>query len=1537
MEEHIQINGAYNLVICTKCERALTPGNGTIDHLRNKHQVAGTILKDIDDYLCLGQANNPQTIELPANWGPRQPVIPVQKGFKCRACPFVTISEKIANIHWRGAAHRLEGGRYTRVNVQTWMSGKYARYWTVGSQGYDQVSDINARDGAGNERSPSMLEQIVRRGAKRLHEANEQWRRAGQAEQGADYDNEFVKDMRWAEFSDGKDRAVIAAATVWINAKAMDGSAQEAQEEDVDLREELVLLCDSIKREVKRCSPRIHAVPKPIRQRLHGIETGKSNPIPFRMSSDADTLHKYSIVCQRYLCFCWRAYALGREEARSRLGMRFTEEQWGLLCDMKHAMQETDRNGADSDESTEGYDSDIDGYRQSSQSESRHTSNHGQLDGILFRFLIASIKTKVGGAMYTNALLCFFAATAIRQGGDGFQQVGVFTATVAAMLWMLRLFFLEDSFSDMPLNVDDISVEKMEWFSEQHAKWLSVDQFTVVGTMINWMAYGRGFRNKTMATPTVRWTNDYEALIHNGEHVRVHEFQRAAYRIKWKADQVMQTLFGGQWSTIGPNIDLHSIQDDMTYLGAGQSFATNQANAWLRSGPELAIKAAQSMLFDAGKNEWKSKGVTRWLSNLRQLKGLLMVGKHVWTGMPGRGPEVSTMRHCDGLQVMRNVFLYEGSVMIATDRDKAKSIRDMGRKVARFLPDDLGRIFVAYIAWLLPAEELLEEELKLPRTPRGNKEFMWRHGPSARWNTEKLSSLLTREIGAELGLRMGTARYRIVVIEMGRIVDGLVMEEMEKRIEGEARDGIEMDELSGEVLYIGGSWNIVWDLQSTHATKTARQHYAVHIGMPGHLHPMLIRRYHEISRLWHSFLEKGDPKKAWGKEWGRARGDSEDESNKKADVRDIKADSLAALRELEGKSATWRSAKQEECMHAIMQLEGERHLVCVLPTGAGKSILFMAPAMMRGRGTTIVVVPFSRLIDDMVKRTREKGVDVVHFRTNEVIAREALPYVPRLVIVSADVAVSENELFMAYMGKLDRGGHLQRIFIDEAHVTITDSSYREQLTKLKGLHRFRKPMIMLTATLMKTMERDFREMLLLPPETRIIRDRTTKKNARYEFVQVERKDGAVEKAAVQLMRRAQTSLMSHEKCIVYCKSVEDCQQIAEKLGCACHHSRMSDAHCQEAVARWLSGQGSAAMAATTGLGTGLDFRGIIVIVHSGIPYGLISFIQQTGRGARGEGEFVQCVVMYDGVKPFDRKGISGIELKDQHAMWTVATSPGCVREQIAMLMDGVLGECCADIPDAVPCCRCEPSFAFPSVGGETAATAGDDEDAFTEISAEEMGTHALASRIDAQDTRARGFAANASVFQEDYRQRARDEIIAKRWLDEVETKCAACFTKRLLDLDVDGEHGQGYGTEYEEGHEALGASCPARVRGTEPYRQMRRQLRFANHSCCFTCKLPLDWCTEAKNDRGTPDQCVYLDKVLPAIIVAAGSTREAQWIRDKFDIDPMDGQAFRQWLAGKRSFMDTRGTNMHMLWVMVLRRTFGHRMKADPTVDEQNV
>lgn len=48
--------------------------------------------------------------------------------------------------------------------------------------------------------------------------------------------------------------------------------------------------------------------------------------------------------------------------------------------------------------------------------------------------------------------------------------------------------------------------------------------------------------------------------------------------------------------------------------------------------------------------------------------------------------------------------------MLVTDRDKMKAIRDNGRKVARFLPDLIGRMIVVYILWLIPVERVLRRE-----------------------------------------------------------------------------------------------------------------------------------------------------------------------------------------------------------------------------------------------------------------------------------------------------------------------------------------------------------------------------------------------------------------------------------------------------------------------------------------------------------------------------------------------------------------------------------------------------------------------------------------------------------------------------------------------------------------------------------------------------------------------------------------------------------------------------------------------------------
>ena len=65
---------------------------------------------------------------------------------------------------------------------------------------------------------------------------------------------------------------------------------------------------------------------------------------------------------------------------------------------------------------------------------------------------------------------------------------------------------------------------------------------------------------------------------------------------------------------------------------------------------------------------------------------------------------------------------------------------------------------------------------------------------------------------------------------------------------------------------------------------------------------------------------------------------------------------------------------QEQAADAL--LDG-RDLLCILPTGAGKSLCWQLPALMMD-GLTIVISPLIVLMHDQVRHLRERGIPSVH-------------------------------------------------------------------------------------------------------------------------------------------------------------------------------------------------------------------------------------------------------------------------------------------------------------------------------------------------------------------------------------------------------------------------------------------------------------------------------------------------------------------------------------------------------------------------------
>lgn len=84
---------------------------------------------------------------------------------------------------------------------------------------------------------------------------------------------------------------------------------------------------------------------------------------------------------------------------------------------------------------------------------------------------------------------------------------------------------------------------------------------------------------------------------------------------------------------------------------------------------------------------------------------------------------------------------------------------------------------------------------------------------------------------------------------------------------------------------------------------------------------------------------------------------------------------LTGLRKLYNDSTpSWKAVEQEEAFAAI--ISWTEQVVAILPTGAGKSLLFMLPCTLPDSGITILVLPLVSLYADMLRRIQETKIGI---------------------------------------------------------------------------------------------------------------------------------------------------------------------------------------------------------------------------------------------------------------------------------------------------------------------------------------------------------------------------------------------------------------------------------------------------------------------------------------------------------------------------------------------------------------------------------
>ena len=231
---------------------------------------------------------------------------------------------------------------------------------------------------------------------------------------------------------------------------------------------------------------------------------------------------------------------------------------------------------------------------------------------------------------------------------------------------------------------------------------------------------------------------------------------------------------------------------------------------------------------------------------------------------------------------------------------------------------------------------------------------------------------------------------------------------------------------------------------------------------------------------------------------------------------------------------------------------------------------------------------------------------------------------------------------------------------------------------MKNLRLLRCPIVILTATLPPLREIELKLSMLVRHAT-YVRASTVRPNARYFVSWCQR--GKLQDTALFMCKRwAERLQRSRQKGVVYCKSKPQCEAIAEELGCAHYHADVVDRG--DRLQEWVERGGM--IVATSALGTGVDFAGIVYILHVGMPWSISNFAQASSRGGRGGEQFDVVVLVEHGEveKAMEREK----DEIDVLAIGQFLISSGCRQELISSYLDQ-RGVSCRDIK-AAGCDRC---------------------------------------------------------------------------------------------------------------------------------------------------------------------------------------------------------------------------------------------------------